>query len=172
MAPRETSKATKSSIRKGKKKASKKDDEQEQEQEQEGCPICLDENPVSKSAFPCGHTTCSKCFIDPRLKACPLCRTTRDGTSGQTQRERRERDQGRSQQEIRVFTFVGGSGHPFDVSTMTVTTGPFGASLAEALRSSVVSSIDSTRRLGARPSNDASGARLQEDLERLFRRII
>ena len=70
------------------------------QQEAEGCggsecPICFEElsrtgsrHGLKSSHFPCGHLCCQRCF--DRVDVCPLCRTSKDGISGQEQRERRE----------------------------------------------------------------------------------
>ena len=87
----------------GSGKRSRKDDEgfDPREGDQTGndsmeCPVCLEEmkptsgRRVSKPArivsyFPCGHCTCNACFS--RVTVCPMCRTSKNGISGQEQRE-------------------------------------------------------------------------------------
>ena len=61
------------------------------------CPICFESlEPAPSSGrsgrakrhrgifFPCGHTCCSTCY--GRVEACPLCRTGKDGHSGEERR--------------------------------------------------------------------------------------
>lgn len=79
--------------------------------EKSECPVCFEElshtgsrDGLQSSHFPCGHLFCKRCF--DRVELCPLCRTSKCGTSAREQRERREQAQ---EDEIPEFVrrFIG-----------------------------------------------------------------
>lgn len=141
---------------------------------QSACPVCLDDEPESKSAFPCGHTTCSKCFIDPRLTSCPLCRTGKDGTSG-LERQRREEQShpggGSGGAVVHVFHFRGGDGnHPFDSNNLSISSGPLPRSFSDAVRQAAYSSSTSNvNSINTQTNESASGEEIQNIINSAFR---
>lgn len=116
------------SVRRG-KQAPKK------EKEEDDCPICLYElsdpdAPCSTwSSFPCSHKVCSICFT--RCEACPICRTGKDGRSGEEiRKERAAREQRSAAFRAIVDNVPGriieyrsyGNSHPFAPGVVRVTT--------------------------------------------------
>jgi hypothetical protein len=166
MAPQEKQ----STINKRPRKVAAKPTNKKNSKEQEPCPICFEEKPKKRSAFPCGHSTCSTCFIDPRLKCCPICRTGRDGQSAESRRAQ-DTDAQRSAVDLPVVhMFLGSNGdHPFDVRFLSVSTGPLGTSISQALREAAFAR--SSGGIGFTVSSASRGI-TQQDLERMFRRII
>lgn len=137
---------------------------------QSACPVCLDDEPESRSAFPCGHTTCSMCFIDPRLTSCPLCRTGKDGTSGLERQRREEQSHPDGGAVVHVFHFRGGDGnHPFDSNNLSISSGPLPRSFSDAVRQAAYSSTSNVSSINTQTNERASGEEIQSIINSAFR---
>jgi len=116
------------------------------EEESNECPVCLHElsdedAPCSTwSSFPCSHKVCAICFT--RCEACPICRTGKDGRSGEEIRKERVAHEQRSTafraiigsavgQTIEYRSY--GNTHPFAPGVVRVTTHALPAGLAQTL---------------------------------------
>lgn len=104
------------------------------------CPVCLDTFAVDiLDHFPCAHKVCNTCY--PKLPACPLCRTTKDGLTGAEAEARRATE---LDTHVRLEIYERREDHQDDhQDDQNDAEGPFGRSMMVRVVGSIPHSLQS-----------------------------